>query len=273
IADVSGREPELVVATGVAHLNGLADMAYITLYFPKNIIAHINVNWLSPVKMRTTLVGGERKMLVWNDLEPSEKVKVYDKGVQITEAHDESRQRLKDLIEAKVFEVGSGPAIHDLLVSYRSGDMCAPRVAQTDALQPEAGDSLDCAASGTRARHQSDGGGRPHVLSEDLFRGVLLRERRRSDRSDQPVLLLLLGAHDGRGAGPSSMWEAAIAALAAVMHETDVLGWLEWQTVIGVIVPAIRASDVAGACEGLAARVRRALAKRLDSETVGRLSI
>ena len=51
------------------------------------------------------------------------------------------------------------------------------------------------------------------------------------------------------------MWEAAIAALAAVMHETDVLGWLEWQTVIGVIVPAIRASDVAGACEGLAARV------------------
>jgi len=69
------------------------------------------------------------------------------------------------------------------------------------------------------------------------------------------------------------MWEAAIEALAAVMHETDVLGWLEWQTVIGVIVPAIRASDVAGACEGLAARVRRALAKRLDSETVGRLSI
>ena len=127
--------------------------------------------------------------------------------------------------------------------------------------------------TGTRARHQADGWGRPHVLSEDLFRGVLIRERRRSDRSDQPVLLLLLGAHDGRGAGPSSMWEAAIAALAAVMHETDVLGWLEWQTVIGVIVPAIRASDVAGACEGLAARVRRALAKRLDSETVGRLSI
>ena len=79
-------------------------MAYITLCFPNNILAHLNVNWLSPVKMRTTLVGGERKMLVWNDLEPSEKVKVYDKGVQITEAHDESRQRLKDLIEAKVFE-------------------------------------------------------------------------------------------------------------------------------------------------------------------------
>ena len=72
-----------MVATGGAHLNGLADMAYITLYFPKNIIAHINVNWLSPVKVRTTLIGGQRKMLVWNDLEPAEKIKVYDKGVEV----------------------------------------------------------------------------------------------------------------------------------------------------------------------------------------------
>ena len=78
-----GLEPELVVATGGAHLNGMADMAYITLYFPKNIIAHINVNWLSPVKVRTTLIGGQRKMLVWNDLEPDEKIKVYDKGVEV----------------------------------------------------------------------------------------------------------------------------------------------------------------------------------------------
>src|SRR5712692_5140966 len=128
-----GLEPELVVASGGAHLNGLADVAYITLYFPKKIIAHINVNWLSPVKVRTTLVGGERKMLVWNDLEPSEKVKVYDKGVQVTQIHDESRQRLKELVEAKVIEAGAGQAVHDLLVSYRSGDMWAPRVDQTEA--------------------------------------------------------------------------------------------------------------------------------------------
>src|SRR5438132_6403517 len=104
-----GLEPELVVATGGAHLNGLADLSYITLYFPKNIIAHLNVNWLSPVKVRTTLVGGERKMLVWNDLEPSEKVKVYDKGV----------------------EAGTRQGVYDLLMSYRSGDMWAPRVDQT----------------------------------------------------------------------------------------------------------------------------------------------
>jgi len=145
-----GLEPELVVATGGAHLNGLADMAYITLHFPKNIIAHLNVNWLSPVKVRTTLVGGQRKMLVWNDLEPSEKVKVYDKGIQVTDNHDESRQRLKALVEAKVFEVGAAQAVHDLLVSYRSGDMWSPQVDQTEALQLEARYFLDCLASGEK---------------------------------------------------------------------------------------------------------------------------
>jgi len=150
-----GLEPELVVATGGAHLNGLADMAYVTLHFPKNIIAHLNLNWLSPVKVRTTLVGGERKMLVWNDLEPSEKVKVYDKGVQVTNNHDESRQRLKELVESKAFEVGAEQTIRDLLVSYRSGDMWAPQVDQTEALQLEARYFLDCVTS--REKPVNDG--------------------------------------------------------------------------------------------------------------------
>jgi predicted dehydrogenase len=123
-----GLEPELVEATGEAHLNGLEDVAYITLYFPKNVIAHINVNWLSPVKVRTTLVGGERKMLVWNDLEPAEKIKIYDKGV----------------------EVGTEQGVHELLVSYRSGDMWAPRVEGTEALQLETRYFLDCVAEGKR---------------------------------------------------------------------------------------------------------------------------
>ena len=57
------KEPEAVVATGQAHLNSQADVAFITIYFPNNTIAHINVNWLSPVKVRTTLIGGEKKML------------------------------------------------------------------------------------------------------------------------------------------------------------------------------------------------------------------
>jgi predicted dehydrogenase len=123
-----GLEPEAVVATGQAHLNGHEDLAYITVYFPGKIIAHINVNWLSPVKVRTTLLGGERRMLVWNDLEPAEKVKVYDKGV----------------------DVGTEQGVYDLLVSYRSGDMWAPRVDDGEALHRETRYFLDCVASGER---------------------------------------------------------------------------------------------------------------------------
>jgi predicted dehydrogenase len=123
-----GLEPELVVATGGAHLDDMEDMAYITLYFPNKIIAHINVNWLSPVKVRTTLIGGQRKMVVWNDLDPTEKIKIYDKGV----------------------EVGSEQGVYQLLVSYRSGDMWAPRVEDAEALQLEARYFLDCVMSGQR---------------------------------------------------------------------------------------------------------------------------
>jgi predicted dehydrogenase len=116
------EKPEAVVATGGKHLNGHVDMAFITVYFPGNLIAHINVNWLSPVKVRTTLIGGKDKMLVWNDLEPDEKIKVYDKGV----------------------DIASGQGLYDLLVSYRSGDVWAPRVDQTEALKLELGYFVDC---------------------------------------------------------------------------------------------------------------------------------
>src|ERR1700704_6012288 len=80
--------PEAVSATGQKHLNGHEDVAFITVYFPGRLIAHINVNWLSPVKVRTTLIGGEKKMLVWNDLDTDEKLKVYDKGVEISSKED-----------------------------------------------------------------------------------------------------------------------------------------------------------------------------------------
>ena len=76
-------KPEAIVATGEKHLNGVEDVAFMTIYFPKKVIAHINVNWLSPVKIRTTLIGGEKKMVVWNDLVADEKVRVYDRGVQL----------------------------------------------------------------------------------------------------------------------------------------------------------------------------------------------
>jgi predicted dehydrogenase len=119
---IIGEQPEAVVATGGRHLNGHADMAFITVYFPREIVAHINVNWLSPMKVRTTLIGGKDKMLVWNDLEPDEKIKVYDKGVQIT----------------------NGQGVYDLLVSYRSGDVWSPKVDQTEALKVELGYFVDC---------------------------------------------------------------------------------------------------------------------------------
>lgn len=108
-------EPEAVVATGEKHLNGVEDVAFMTVYFPRNVIAHINVNWLSPVKIRTTLIGGQKKMVVWNDLVADEKIRVYDKGVQIT----------------------SGEGIRNMLVNYRTGDMWAPQVEQLEALHAE----------------------------------------------------------------------------------------------------------------------------------------
>jgi predicted dehydrogenase len=117
-----GRPPSAVVATGEKHVNGVEDVAYITVYFADNMIAHFNVNWLSPVKVRTTLIGGEKKMLVWNDLEADEKIKVYDKGVE-----RKSRQ-----------------GIYDVLVSYRTGDMWAPKVAQVEALRTEAQYFVEC---------------------------------------------------------------------------------------------------------------------------------
>ena len=126
IDHVIGSEPETVLASGSAHLNGLADVAYITLGFPRGVIAHVAVSWLSPVKVRTTLVGGERRMVVWNDLEPGEPLKVYDRGVEVT----------------------SERGIHELLVSYRSGDMWAPRVDPTEPLHLETRLFLDCIASG-----------------------------------------------------------------------------------------------------------------------------
>jgi predicted dehydrogenase len=114
--------PEAVSATGQTHLNGHEDVAFITVYFPNKIIAHINVNWLSPVKVRTTLIGGEKKMLVWNDLEADEKIKIYDKGVHIT----------------------SREGLYNLLVNYRSGDMWAPQLEQIEALKQELAYFVDC---------------------------------------------------------------------------------------------------------------------------------
>jgi predicted dehydrogenase len=119
------KTPEAISATGQTHLNGHEDVAFITLYFPDKVIAHINVNWLSPVKVRTTLIGGEKKMLVWNDLEADEKIKIYDKGVNVT----------------------SREGLYNLLVNYRSGDMWAPQIEQIEALTRELSYFVECIAN------------------------------------------------------------------------------------------------------------------------------
>jgi predicted dehydrogenase len=119
---IIGETPRGIVATGISKFNGIEYVAYITIYFSNNIIAHINVNWLSPVKVRTTLIGGKKKMLVWNDIVSDEKVKVYDKGV----------------------EINSREGVYNLLVNYRSGDMWAPKIPQTEALKLEAEYFVDC---------------------------------------------------------------------------------------------------------------------------------
>src|SRR2546427_12836415 len=125
----------------------------------------------------------------------------------------------------------------------------------------------------TRACDQAEGRGRRHVLNEELFRTVLSRERKRADRSNQPLVLMLVDVNDGLGAESSSIWETVIETLAAATRETDVLGWFERRAVIGVILPETRVSDLANTCEGLDTRVRQQLAKRVDGETLGRFSI
>ncbi len=117
------ERPTAIVATGGAHFQkSLENIAHITAFFDSNKIAHFNVNWLSPVKIRTTLIGGEKKMLVWNDLETDEKIKIYDKGVKMD----------------------STEGVYKLLVEYRSGDMWAPRLEHTEALKSETEYFIDC---------------------------------------------------------------------------------------------------------------------------------
>jgi predicted dehydrogenase len=117
-------KPVAISATGMSHVPGQPEnVAYITLFFAHTQIAHVHVNWLTPVKVRHTLIGGSDKMILYDDLEPSDKLKVYDKGITVT----------------------PGPeAVYKMLVSYRSGDMWAPRLDNTEALQTEALHFIDC---------------------------------------------------------------------------------------------------------------------------------
>jgi predicted dehydrogenase len=116
-------QPAAVSATAISHIAGESeDVAYLTLFFDDHLIGHIHVNWLAPVKLRRTLIGASCKMIVYDDLEPSEKVKVYDKGITLNNGEDKYRT----------------------LIGYRTGDMWAPQLDITEALRSEIDHFLDC---------------------------------------------------------------------------------------------------------------------------------
>lgn len=122
--------PVSVSATGVCHVNsGIENIAYITARFKRNLIAHFHVNWMAPVKVRLILVGGSKKMIVYDDMESSEKIKIYDKGVVVT------RDRR---------------SIYNALIDYRVGDMRAPHLNQTEALKLECADFAQCILKGVQ---------------------------------------------------------------------------------------------------------------------------
>jgi predicted dehydrogenase len=117
------KRPLAVSAVGSCHVgNGLEDIAYLTLMFENNLIAHFHVNWLAPVKIRKTLIGGTKSMIVFDDTEASEKLKVYDKGIEVT----------------------TREGVYDTLVQYRTGDMLSPKIEQTEALSLGAKHFIDC---------------------------------------------------------------------------------------------------------------------------------
>ena len=130
-----GEHPTAVSASGVNHFPGTPEnLAFITLFYESGTIAHVNVNWLAPVKVRQILVGGSKKMITYDDLEPSEKIKIYDKGVSFT---DDPQQ------------------IYEMRVGYRTGDMWAPKLDGTEALSVEGEHFVECIANATAP--QTDG--------------------------------------------------------------------------------------------------------------------
>jgi predicted dehydrogenase len=122
------EQPIAVQAIGVKHVDGQHEnIAYVTMLYQSKLIVHFHLNWLSPVKIRTTVLGGSKKMIVWDDMLSSDKVKVYDRGVEVEQSPEK---------------------VYQLRVGYRSGDMFSPKIDVTEALRVEAAHFQDCIANG-----------------------------------------------------------------------------------------------------------------------------
>jgi predicted dehydrogenase len=154
------EKPVAVSAMGMSHVIGEPEnIAYLTLFFESKLIAHIHVNWLAPVKVRRTLIGGSSKMIVYDDLETSEKVKVYDKGITMSDAQD------------------CGEKVRQMLVGYRSGDMYAPRLDVTEALKTELEEFIDCVEHNVRPIADGHAGLRVVRILEAASRSLAQRGR------------------------------------------------------------------------------------------------
>ena len=152
---VLGEQPRAVAATGAAHIPGQpVNIAYLTCFFDSNLLAHHHVNWLAPVKVRRTLVSGERKMIVYDDLEPSEKVKLYDRGVTLNSEPER---------------------VAESLINYRTGDMWAPQISLTEGLRVEANHFLECIRDGLQPLSDGHAGLRVISLLEAASRSLAHR--------------------------------------------------------------------------------------------------
>ncbi len=165
---VLGVAPVAVSATGLSHVPGKPEnIAYMTMFFEGSLIAHVHANWLAPVKVRRTLLGGSRRMIVFDDLEASEKIKVYDRGISVNPSPEN---------------------VYQMLVGYRAGDMWAPHLALTEALRTEAQHFVECIAQGARPVTDGHAGLRVVRLLEAATRSMADRGRLVSIEAGAPVL-------------------------------------------------------------------------------------
>jgi predicted dehydrogenase len=119
------EKPKSVVATGASHTHsGIEDIAYVSVNFRNNLIAHFHLNWMSPVKIRRIILGGNKKMIVFDDLDPADKIKIYDRGITFTKPNKK--------------------VIYQNIIQYRVGDMYAPNIDNTEALKVMIDHLADC---------------------------------------------------------------------------------------------------------------------------------
>jgi predicted dehydrogenase len=149
-----GCVPEAVAAQGVDPIGaGHACVGYLTLRLSGGGIAHIHVNWLSPTKVRTTILGGSKRIVVWDDLNPTQRVGIYDKGVQLNGSADNDARR-------------------EALVSYRTGDMVAPALTEVEALHGALKEFAAAIGEGRRPLTDGQSGLRVLKILEAIPRSV-----------------------------------------------------------------------------------------------------